>query len=75
MIFLTLLLLTIMFSIFSVAFYHRIWNPILLFVVMFLIGVILSIDEWSSKNFQAAIFWIVIGEMFFVVAFICAQII
>ncbi|WP_256444821.1 O-antigen polymerase [Blautia sp. MSJ-9] len=64
-----------MFSIFSVAFYHRIWNPILLFVVMLLIGVILSIGECSSKNFQAAVFWIVIGEMFFVIAFICAQII
>ncbi len=75
MIFLTLLLLTIMFSVFSVAFYHRIWNPILLFVVMFLVGVILTIGECSSKNFQAALFWIVIGEVFFVVAFICAQVV
>ena len=74
MTFLTLIVLTIMFSIFSVVFYHRIWNPVLLFVVMFILGVILTIGECSSKNFQAAIFWIVIGEVFFVSAFISAQV-
>lgn len=75
MIFLTLLLLTIMFSVFSVAFYRRIWNPILLFVVMFLLGIILTIGECNPQDFQDALFWIMIGELFLVVAFICAQLV
>ena len=75
MIFLTLLLLTIMFSVFSVAFYRRIWNPILLFVVMFLLGIILTIGECNPQDFQDALFWIMIGELFLVAAFICAQLV
>lgn len=75
MIFLTLLLLTIMFSAFSVAFYHRIWNPILLFVVMFLLGIILTIGECNPQDFQDALFWIMIGELFLVASFICAQLV
>ena len=75
MIFLTLLLLTIMFSVFSVAFYRRIWNPILLFVVMFLLGIVLTIGECSSQDFQDALFWIMIGEICLIAAFICAQLV
>lgn len=75
MIFLTLLLLTIMFSVFSVAFYHRIWNPILLFVVMFLLGIILTIGECNPQDFQDALFWIMIGELFLIASFICAQLV
>ena len=75
MTFLTLVLITIMFSLFSIVFYRRIWNPILLFVIMFFLGIILIIDEYNSKSFQDVLFWILIGELLFVLAFICAQLV
>lgn len=67
--------LSIMLSLFSIAFYRRIWNPILLFETMFLLGIVLAKGECSSNDFESAIFWILMGEMFFVFSFILAQMI
>ena len=70
----TLIIFTLMFSIFSILYYHRLWNPILLCTTMLLLGIILAFDNSSPKDMEVAMFWILIGETFLLSSFFIMQI-
>lgn len=70
----TLIIFTLMFSIFSILYYHRLWNPILLCTTMLLLGIILALDNCSPKDMEVAMFWILIGETFLLSSFFIMQI-
>ena len=70
----TLIIFTLMFSIFSILYYHRLWNPILLCTTMLLLGIILAFDNCSPKDMEVAMFWILIGETFLLSSFFIMQI-
>lgn len=71
---LLLTLVTLLFSMISIIYYHRIWNPILVFIGMFFLGVIFAITGSQSLYFKKALFWIIMGETVFIASFILAQI-
>ena len=68
-----LLLFTIIVGTFSVKYYHRIWNPVLLFTGMFFLGVVLAKHNCGSREFKLAVSWILIGELTFLLSYFAAQ--
>lgn len=72
-IFIMLVLFSVMLMSFSIIYYHRIWNPILLFLMMFLLGAILARKNSDPRVFESATLWILIGEIFFCITFFLAQ--
>lgn len=72
-IFIMLVLFSVMLMSFSIIYYHRIWNPILLFLMMFLLGAILARKNSDPREFESATLWILIGEIFFCITFFLAQ--
>lgn len=57
----------------SILFFHKIWNPILLCVSMFLLGILLAKGDCKSNDFEAAVYWILIGETLLSVSFFATQ--
>lgn len=71
--FFLLLLFTVAVGVFSVKYYHRIWNPVLLFTGMFFLGVVLAKHDCGPREFKSAVSWILIGEIMFLLSYFVAQ--
>lgn len=69
----TLIIITACIIALSILFFHKIWNPISLCSGMFMLGVLLAKGDCGSRDFEAAVFWILTGEIFLSVSFFTAQ--
>jgi len=74
-IYVTLFLMCILFSGFSLLFYKRIWNPVLLcLAVMFLsVSIACLTNDYSVIKMRNGLFWITIGLFLFICFFLLAQ--
>ena len=68
-----LVLFTLIFSILSIKYYHRIWNPIFIFIFMIFLGILLVVSDNQSSHLEESIFWILTGQCNFTIAFMAVQ--